>query len=92
MVPGFCRNVYKSRLTENFSPTIELLLGGIYRSLLAVPAKSLEAKNAVACGKKGIVAALAYVCARMDPCASLTDKDIARKHKLTVASLYAKTL
>ena len=92
MAPGFCRNVYKSRLTENLSPTMELLLYRIDRSFLAISAESLKAKNAVACSKKRIVAALAYIGAGMNLCASLTNQHIACENKLTVASLDAKTL
>ena len=92
MVPGFCRNDYKSRLTEEFSQTMELLLDRIDRSLLAVSAESLKLENAVACSKESIVSALADVCAGMHLCTSLTDKNVACEDKLTVASLDAETL
>ena len=92
MVPGFCRNVYKSRLTENLSPTIELLLYRIDRSLFAVLAHSLESEDTVAGRKERIVAALADIGAGMDLGTSLTNQYVAREDELTVASLDAKTL
>ena len=71
---------------------MKLLLDGIDRSLLAVSAESLELQDAVAGGKEGVVAALAYVDAGMDLGSSLTDKHVAREDELTVASLDAETL
>ena len=95
MVTGFCLNAYidtKAVRPNDSVRQIQLLLDGINRSLFAVSAQSLESENTVACSKEGVVAALAYVCAGMDLCTSLTNEHVACEHELTVASLDAKTL
>ena len=65
---------------------MKLLLDGIDRSLLAVSAESLELQDAVAGGKEGVVAALAYVDAGMDLGSSLTDKHVAREPSSSICS------
>ena len=101
MVPGFCWNVYMLACLQKPSDRSSqpdylinalLLLHRIDRSFLAVSAKSLKAENTVTCSKESVVAALAYVCAGMNLCASLTNEHVACENELTVASLDAKTL
>ena len=101
MVPGFCWNVYMLACLQKPSDRSSqpdylinalLLLHRIDRSLFAVSAESFKAKDTVACRKECVVAALAYVCAGMDLCTSLTNKHVACENKLTVSSLDAKTL
>lgn len=72
----------------------KLLLGNSYRIyayLLAI-ALVLELDFAVYKRKQSIVSAFAYVLSGVNASAALTNKNIAGKHKLTVGTLYAKSL
>ena len=70
----------------------QLLLYCVNTDLFAVLVESLETNYAVNLCIKRIVRALAYVLAGMNVCASLANKDVTCRYKLTVCALNAKTL
>lgn len=69
-----------------------LLLSSIDTDALAVAAETLETNLTVDLCEQCIIRTDADIVARMNMCAALTNKDIARQNVLTVTALYAKAL
>lgn len=59
---------------------------------LAVTAEGLKADCAIDKGEQRIIAAFADIDARMDMCAALPDKNVAREDELSICTLGPKTL
>jgi hypothetical protein len=72
--------------------TQQLLLCGINADAFAVATNTLKLYLACFKSKKCIVAAAAYIDARVNLCAALTDKDVTGKYSLAIGALNAKAL